>query len=265
MTKSHDFNESTTSEVFDLDDQYLGIELKIDPKTNRCQSIEEDDWMTSFLTKRKKDRILWQSKFHKLDKRLTEKPMFEQAEQLIDLAASDFSEWINTLSSDNTTGITKELIKELFPIGLEGDATKAIYIEPKPIQTIPDEMGESWNLRELSLEKNVARLLKLDQIEDQKPPKYVAFGKNLPMELRHPKPGRDTTTIKPKFPNDLKTKEVLFRGINHLRSTKAFVQHLVNHPELPKPKCLVTERMFETLEAEKKSKPVPLYEHFLNM
>lgn len=145
------FNESTQSVINEKEEEYNDIDLKIESKpVPRDFQPNSLNWMADYLDKKRKDRVKWQSKLYSFDKRLNEKPMFEQAEDLIDLAAQDFTDWINGLASDSQSKITKELIKELFPIGLEGDASKAIYIEPKEIKALPNEIATDWGLNEVS-------------------------------------------------------------------------------------------------------------------
>lgn len=59
--------------------------------------------------------------------------------------------------------------------------------------------------------------MKLNEREDRKPAKYIAFGRILPVHLRQPKRGLEIDDIDPKFPEILRSREVLFKGIYHLR------------------------------------------------
>lgn len=57
---------------------------------------------------------------------------------------------MNSLSHDEATNVNKELVKQLFAIGIEGEATKALYVEPQQISVIPSQLAEDWNLREVT-------------------------------------------------------------------------------------------------------------------
>lgn len=116
---------------------------------------------------------------------------------------------------------------------------------------------------QLSLQDNVVRLMKLDRKDDKLPKKYVAFGRTLPVNLRRPQPGADVNPLKPIFPEELKSMEVLFKGITHLRATKLLAQHFKDNPNLRKPKYLIDEGVFNETEVLDDSQHVPLYEHFL--
>lgn len=147
-----DYNENTDPDIVEAEKRFKRFELKLEPPAPTIKTIKaEGPWSSEFVTKKIHERVKWQSKFHHLEIRLTDKPIFEQADDLIDIAAADFSDWINSLSSDSNTNISKELIKELFPIGLEGDATKALYVGPKQIQAIPDDVGHTYNLPHVSI------------------------------------------------------------------------------------------------------------------
>lgn len=69
----------------------------------------------------------------------------------------------------------------------------------------------------MSLERNIIEMMKINEHEDRKPVKYVAFGRTLPIYLRHPKPSLEIDSVDPKFPEILRSREVLFKGIYHLR------------------------------------------------
>lgn len=52
-------------------------------------------------------------------------------EFMVNLAADEFSEWCNSLASDNDSKtITRDLIKQLFAIETEGSAPKGVQVQP---------------------------------------------------------------------------------------------------------------------------------------
>lgn len=159
--KDSDSLSPEIGEETDDEDRLSKFELKIDPKTKpRELRLKEVNWMDNFLRKTRKERIKWQTKMYKSDKKLLEKPLFEQVEELIDLGAQDFAEWLNTLGAEKSN-ITKDIIKQLFSIGVEGDSAKALCVEPKEIRAIPVEVARDWNLNYVSIAFILIRFLKL--------------------------------------------------------------------------------------------------------
>lgn len=50
------------------------------------------------------------------------------------------------MGSDKESNLTKDIIKQLFSIGIEGDASKALYVEPKQKRAIPHEVAQSLQM-----------------------------------------------------------------------------------------------------------------------
>lgn len=131
---------------------------------------------------------------------------------------------------------------DLFSIGVGGDTSKALHIEPKMKKAIPYEVAFSLNCPEVrfcscvyyfcrlaifsilylrlqfSIEKNVDRLTKEDEKNRPKSSRYSAFGRTLPAKMNIIKCSADF--VEPRkldFPEDLRTKRLLFKGITHLK------------------------------------------------
>ncbi|XP_058811502.1 uncharacterized protein LOC131676453 [Topomyia yanbarensis] len=240
------------------EDRVSKFELKIEPRAKpRELKLEESNWMENFLKKTRKERIRWQTKLYKSDKKLLEKPLFEQVEELIDLGAQDFAEWLSKLGAEKSN-ITKDIIKQLFSIGVEGDSAKALNVEPKEIRAIPVEVAEDWNLHYMALQRKIAKVMQSDRREAKVRERHVAFGRALPMDMRRFKRFDDIDEIVPNFPEETKTFQKVFKGICHLRSVKILVEHLKEHPEVHRPKYLVDQGMFEEKVAAS-GDHVPLY------
>ncbi|XP_055551714.1 uncharacterized protein LOC129734035 [Wyeomyia smithii] len=249
--------ETGDSDEYD-DDRQSKFELKIEPKTKpRELKLREVNWMESFLKKTRKERIKWQTKLYKSDKKLLEKPLFEQVEELIDLGAQDFAEWLNKLGAEKSN-VTKDIIKQLFSIGVEGDSAKALCVEPKEVRAIPEEVAKDWNLHYMALQRRIAQVMRSDRREAKIRERHVAFGRTLPLHMRRFKRFDDIEEIVPNFPEETKTFETVFKGICHLRSVRILVDHLKEHPEMHRPKYLVDQGFFKPTEAQPNDH-VPLY------
>lgn len=143
-------------------------------------------------------------------------------EMMIDLSAAEFAEWCNSLASeDRAKTVTPELIKQLFSIETEGSAPRGLHVEPAELYVLPsaviEKFDENSSASHLDLEYKMNRIRKRDNFHNSKPEREHAFGRSLPKELKQKKRRGLTREIKPVFPEDLQSKETLFKGIEHLQ------------------------------------------------
>lgn len=152
-----DNRKSETEKSPDIDEDHQDLlessqafEFNIEPRVPKHPPYDENEnWISDYTKKTKKERIVWQTKLFKDNKQIHEKPLFEQTEELIDIAADHFAKWLKDL--DEESNINKEFVKQLFSIQVEGDASKALNVNPKEISIIPHEVAELLNLPEVQL------------------------------------------------------------------------------------------------------------------
>ncbi|CAO1342699.1 unnamed protein product [Diamesa serratosioi] len=221
----------------------FNIETRI---PERSPYDENENWISDYTKKTKKERIVWQTKLFKDRKEIQEKPLFEQTEELINIAADHFASWLKDL--DEESNINKDFVKQLFSIQVEGDASKALNVHPKEISVIPHEVAEMLNLPELSIQNNVAKIKNLDRRLRNRKPQKIAFGRLLPLSLRRNKFDEDLfdDLYQINCPIELRSLKSVFESILHLKSTKALVAHLKAKPNLPRSKYLIDHNMFDT-------------------
>lgn len=145
----------------------------------------------------------------------------------MDLSAVEFADWCNSLSSckaagegDKANTVTPQLIKQLFSIDTEGSARRGLHVEPIDVHVLPPVLVRQFDPNtssHLDLEYKMNRLRRRDQRENARPQRKHAFGRSLPKELKQIKRRGLTTDMKPVVPEDLFTKEALFKGIEHLQ------------------------------------------------
>ncbi|XP_052872268.1 uncharacterized protein LOC128277781 [Anopheles cruzii] len=234
------------------------IELTIEAKavTSRQRHAEgadqpEGNWMEQFLRRTSTERIRWQTKYYRTDRKLLDKPLFQQIEELIDLGAQDFAEWLNGLGAEKSN-ITRDIIKQLFSIEIEEEIARAIRVDAREVRAIPTEAARDWHLEHMALEERIAQVMRADQLVEGRAAAArhgrVAFGRTLPRELQGPR-GRNATDqdvhgIVPDFPNDLRTLKTLFQDIRHLRSVRYLVEHLAAQADIQRPRYLVEQGLF---------------------
>lgn len=193
---------------------------------------------------------------------------------------------MNSLGSSNQSDITKEKLKSFFSIEGDRKLLASIITEPKEVKAIAKTVADKWNLPEVNSHNSIpffffvfnlyildvflhiqmALELKYEKyIRDrlQKVPKTiikVAFGRTVPMKDRPWLPSENDTLIRTAYPEELLTFEKLFKGITHLRSTRALIDFYKKTPVLHKPKYLVVNGHFKDKEEAAARREVPLYE-----
>lgn len=126
------------------------IDLNIEPRVPERKIFDlKRNWTAEYLKKLKRERIVWQTKVFRDNKEIREKPLFEQTEELIDIAADHFAVWLKQM--DDESNINKEFVKQLFSIQVEGDASKALYVEPKEISVVPHEVSKAMEMPSVRL------------------------------------------------------------------------------------------------------------------
>lgn len=256
--------EENFAELIEQYQQHKDVEVYIEPRIPERKLNQLDvNWIADYTKKMKKERIVWQTKLFKDNKEIHEKPLFEQTEELIDIAAEHFAIWLKQM--DDESNINTEFVKQLFSIEVESDASKALYVDPKEIRVIPHDVSKVLNMPELSVQNNVIKMARRDRKSRNLKPHTVAFGRLLPLSIRRNKFNEDLFdelyTIN--CPPELRSLKIVFESILHLRSTRALVEHLKANPELPRAKYLVDHKMFDpktSLKAQKQQKP--LWSHF---
>lgn len=137
--------EENFADIVEKYQHHKTFDVKIDQRIPERKIIRQDiNWIYEYIKKMKKERIVWQTKLFKDNKEIHEKPLFEQTEELIDIAAEHFAIWLKQM--DEESNINKEFVKQLFSIEVEGDASKAVYVDPKELSVIPHEVAKMLNL-----------------------------------------------------------------------------------------------------------------------
>jgi hypothetical protein len=248
-------SEDKIADIIENYEHKRQVEIKIEPRIPERKTHDQNiNWIAEYLKRMKKERIVWQTKLFKDNKEIHEKPLYEQTEQLIDIAADHFAVWLKQM--DDESNINKEFVKQLFSIEVEADASKAVYVEPKEMHCLPHDCANHLKLPELSIQNKAIKLLKKDKQRRNQKPQTVAFGRLLPPELRKTKFNEDLfeNLYKIHCPSELRSLKIVFESILHLRSTRSLVEHLKENPDLPRAKYLVDHNMFQTNVVQKSQK-----------
>lgn len=140
---------------------------------------------------------------------------------MVDLSAAEFADWCNSLASEEQAKtVTPQLIKQLFSIETEGSAPRGLHVEPMDLHILPTPVISHFDpipSSKLDLECKMNKLRVNDEMENKKEERDHAFGRSLPKGLKQKRRRGLTRDIKPTFPEELLTKEALFKGIEHLQ------------------------------------------------
>uniref|UniRef100_A0A182VVP5 Uncharacterized protein n=1 Tax=Anopheles minimus TaxID=112268 RepID=A0A182VVP5_9DIPT len=238
----------------------LVVEERSAARSRIIPTDTQSNWMEVYLRKTGNERIRWQTKYYRTDQKLLDKPLFQQIEELIDLGAQDFSEWLNGLGAEKSN-ITKDIIKQLFSIEIEDEMARALRVDTREIRAIPTDAARHWNLEHMALQNRIAQVMRTDRRNMAKVrTQHVAFGRTLPAELRTTSRTDSTDTIEPDFPDDLRTLRTLFQDIRHLRSVRYLIEHLRTRPDIQRPRYLLDAGLFRSGIGERTT---PFYQQVL--
>lgn len=262
-----DVDEDKIIEILERQARRKSYVLNIEPKVERRPLTIQSkvNWIAEYAKKMKRERIAWQTKLFKEDQEINSKPLFEQIEVLIDIAADHFSVWLKEM--DDESNINKEFVKQLFSINVESDASKALCVDSfNEVKVIPHEVANMISMPQLSIQNNLIKMLKKDKKLCKKKPAMVAFGRTLPKEIRRKKFDEELfdEMYQLNCPEELRSLRTVFEPILHLKSTQALIEYLKLHPELPRSKYLVDCNLFDDKKSEKSSKQQqkPLWSYY---
>ncbi|XP_031634169.1 uncharacterized protein LOC116347630 [Contarinia nasturtii] len=240
-----------------LRDDKIFVEPRLEPKP---LSQIKTNWFDEFCRNTQKDRIIWESKLHEASRRFANKSMYEQVEDLMDISAEDFSECINKLADDEQHQISKEMIKKLFSIEIENDISNSLFVQKTHKPYVSEEIAELFECPELAIERNIRKLMKQDKKSTKVSPKYHAFGRSLSPASKQIQKIKFTEPEPFNFPEDIRSGENLFHGIDQLKSTKALINYFDEH-NLPKPKYLSKMNALKS-KSKNTSQQTPLYSDY---
>lgn len=257
--------ESNITAVGDRERQfeYLSLHLDPPPEPRKPPVLRPLHWLSRMRDQCKHDRICWPSKIYRFDRMFSQRSLFDQAEQMMDWGADDFVTWLATIGDpDDVSTVSRDVVKQLFSIGAEGDASRALYVEPQLRKAIPHAMAGALGIPKMSLDYNVNRLLHSDERNKLRPShRRVAFGRSKPSADCFESCADGIRPLEPRFPASMRSKRAIFEGITHLRATGTLVEHLRDHREIRKPAYLVEQRMFAAnrIDGEIYDDHVPLH------
>ncbi|XP_039494301.1 uncharacterized protein LOC120453601 [Drosophila santomea] len=254
------FNESDHSDIVRMEHEFEKFDLKLDePVGHTHRVVDKSSWYAKFLCAPRDKRVSWQSRVEHPGQNYSLVTLDEQAENLMDASAERFVEWLNSFGTLESN-LTPEKVKNLFSI--KGDRTllASVKTDPKEVNAIAQTVADKWNKPHMAIELKYEKHINDQASRVNQKPLLSAFGRTVPLKDRPwlKRPG--DTAIKTVYPEDLLTREKIFKGITHLRSTTALIDFYLAHPELERPQYLLQSGDFEESSASESVAEVPLYE-----
>ncbi|KAG8248863.1 hypothetical protein J6590_032436 [Homalodisca vitripennis] len=214
--------------------------------------ISKHKAILKFLGLPEAEAATWRVKETKDVSELSEMTLEEQGDFLINKIAVDFCEWLRELGGSEKSFINEEILKELFQIGMDNPASRALCIKRKEKMVLYYKLAEFLRVPKKSFQEVLSLHLKWDAKMEKIQPKVKAFGKGLPKNLQFKTPNNKTAETWLEW-NKISKEQLSFADvystIKDLRSTKEYCKWLKNHPEHKRPQYLVDQGMFGHLES----------------
>lgn len=156
--------------LYKLSDEATNAEIKVkssrEPITkfeyglkakNASQKVSTN-WLENYCKEIRKDRIKWNTKLYADHNDFDRKPLHDQIEDLIDVAAREFTEWLNTLSSDDKNKMQPETVKKMFSIEIEKDIATSLSVSMAHEPVVDAAIAQNFNCPEVKSSENIFQI-----------------------------------------------------------------------------------------------------------
>lgn len=255
------FNESDHSDIVRMDQEFEKFDLKLDePVGHTHRTLEKNNWLCRFLCAPREQRVNWRTRVKRRGQKEHVLTLDEQAETLMDASAERFVEWLNAIGSGDAT-MTPSKVKNLFSI--KGDRTllASVKTDPKEVNAIAKTVADKWNKPHMAIELKYEKHINDHATRPYQKPMLSSFGRTVPLRDRPWVKRSGDTVIETVYPEELLSREKIFKGITHLRSTSALIDFYIANPSLPRPRYLLEGGDFEVKGHNETRDEIPLYEH----
>ncbi|KAH8248184.1 hypothetical protein KR038_004214 [Drosophila bunnanda] len=254
------FNETDHSDIVRMEHEFEKFDLKLgEPVGHTHRTVDNTSWYSKFLCAPRDKRVSWQTRVEHAGQNYSRVTLDEQAENLMDASAERFVEWLNSFGTLESS-LTPDKVKNLFSI--KGDRTllASVKTDPKEVNAIAQTVADKWNKPHMAIELKYEKHINDHASRVNQKPILSAFGRTVPVKDRPWLKRSNDTVIKTVYPEELLTREKIFKGITHLRSTTALVDFYLSNPTLERPQYLLQSGDFEESSTSESVNEVPLYE-----
>ncbi|XP_045479136.1 uncharacterized protein LOC123684072 [Harmonia axyridis] len=181
---------------------------------------------------------------------LADMNLVQKADAITERIAEEFVKWLQQMGGEATSNLSVQTIISMFEIGFNTHAAKSLCVRLKEMPTVTDLVAKKRNVPGMAKRASLLRQIHRDIEASKMEPKRIAFGRSLPSYMQRV-PNKEDIAKKwlecKNVPMKLKTMQTVWEGITHLRSTRAYCEWLVNHPEIKPPQFLVENNMLDLL------------------
>ncbi|KAL6259381.1 hypothetical protein P5V15_009299 [Pogonomyrmex californicus] len=163
-----------------------------------------------------------------------------KARNITDRICRDFCEWLRGLGGTDEV-IDEEVLREMFEIDFTAEASRTMEMSIKEMPTVPDKIAAARQCPDASKLAMTRKHLIRDAKAESKPAKTIAFGTAIPWEFRYVPPRNRVRERWLQCENvriDLETMDVVWKGITHLESVRAFAKWFSERSKIPLPDAL---------------------------
>ncbi|XP_026765206.2 uncharacterized protein LOC113523429 [Galleria mellonella] len=188
------------------------------------------------------DMIKWNSKYkQKTFEVSASDECSKKAEIMTKKISKEFYDWWVDLGNVEFKSEIKrpEDIEDLFQVWFDEHASRCLVLDPKILPCVLHSIAKYVGVPKASCSKVLTRQIAYDIHAETSPPHTIAFGTELPQNMKHIPPKNSTEKMwhSVKIPEDLRSMACVWDDIQHLTSTKAFQKWLEQNPCLPMPPC----------------------------
>ncbi|RLU15637.1 hypothetical protein DMN91_011391 [Ooceraea biroi] len=165
-----------------------------------------------------------------------------RARNITDRICRDFCEWLRSLGGTSKV-IDEDVLRDMFEIDFTAEASRTMQMSMREMPMVPSEIAAARQCPDAGELAMTRKHLIRDAKAESKLVKTMAFGTAIPWELQFVPPrnrvGERWLRCENVIP-DLETMDVVWKGITHLESVRAFAKWLDEHPKVWSPDALIT-------------------------
>ncbi|XP_015428973.1 PREDICTED: uncharacterized protein LOC107185731 [Dufourea novaeangliae] len=248
-----DNDRTSSSETTMTNDDHSSASLEVHPPMpGDIESLSDEEKVghhrtynpyTLFLKKPRRKVITWRPlKKADLEGYDADATLKMRADNIMSRICKDFCQWLETLGGTDNT-VDEEILQDMFEIDFKAEACKAMQVLFKEMPVVPAEVAFIRHTPGASKLAMTKKHVMRDAKAERTPAKTKAFGTAIPWGLKFVPPKNHVSKNWLQcehVPMDLESMDMVWKDITHLKSVRAFVEWLQQHPEVPPPEALKT-------------------------
>lgn len=108
------------------------------------------NWLAEYSSTVRRDRVKWNTKLYARRSSFDAKKLHEQIDELIDITAKEFANWLNTLSNEESE-FSAKTAKQLFSIDVDSEISRSIAIDLQQRPAVDSTLADVFQCPEVSI------------------------------------------------------------------------------------------------------------------